>query len=134
MVTGANGEGSLGDLGRATTPGTGSGIVLANLQASTVRACAELGHALADAYAGVTLPDGSQGNLVFTSNTSGGVAVEPDPEPADPLVIAGLDQPAALLEYGQPGVSVSGNQLKSGTPARPGQVPPALGNRPGSCP
>ena len=77
MVTDASGEGSLGDLDRATTPGTGSGIVLANLQASTVRACTALGNALADAYAGATLPDGSRGNLVFTSSTSGGRGEQP---------------------------------------------------------
>jgi 23S rRNA A2030 N6-methylase RlmJ len=70
MVTSASD--SLGDLGRATTPGTGFGVILANLQAGTVAACAALGSALAGAYAGATLPDGSQGSLAFTSGTSGG--------------------------------------------------------------
>lgn len=62
---------ALGDLGQATTPGTGFGVILANLQASTVRACAAVGQALADAYAGAQLPDGNQGSLVFTTRGGG---------------------------------------------------------------
>lgn len=68
LVTGASN--TPGDLGRATTPGTGFGVILANLQASTVAACAALGNAISDAYADVTLPDGGQGNLVFTTSTT----------------------------------------------------------------
>jgi 23S rRNA A2030 N6-methylase RlmJ len=56
-----------GDLGRATTPGTGFGVILANVEPSTVSACNAVGDALADAYAGVTLPDGSPGDLSFTT-------------------------------------------------------------------
>lgn len=65
LVTGASS--AAGDLGRATTPGTGFGVILANVRAGTVSACTAVGHALADAYAGVLLPDGSPGNLVFTT-------------------------------------------------------------------
>ena len=60
-----------GNLGIATTPGTGFGVILANLQAGTARACAALGNALSDAYADAILPDGSPGNFVFTSSTNG---------------------------------------------------------------
>ena len=60
-----------GDLGRATTPGTGFGVILANLQAGTAGACAALGNALCDAYADAIFPDGSPGDLAFTSSTSG---------------------------------------------------------------
>jgi 23S rRNA A2030 N6-methylase RlmJ len=63
MVTGTSR--TAGDLGRATTPGTGFGIILANLQAGTVQACAAVGNALADAYASALLPDGSRGSLIF---------------------------------------------------------------------
>jgi 23S rRNA A2030 N6-methylase RlmJ len=55
-----------GDLGRATTPGTGFGVILANVQAGTVDACAALGNALSEAYAGAIFPDGSPGHLDFT--------------------------------------------------------------------
>ena len=59
-----------GDLGRATTPGTGFGVILANLRAGTVSACAALGNALSEAYADAIFPDGSLGNLVFTISTN----------------------------------------------------------------
>jgi 23S rRNA A2030 N6-methylase RlmJ len=65
MVTGAGS--TVGDLGRATTAGTGFGVILANVQAGTVSACTALGHALADAYADVLLSDGTRGNLSFTT-------------------------------------------------------------------
>jgi 23S rRNA A2030 N6-methylase RlmJ len=67
LVTGASNV--PGDLGRATTPGTGFGVILANLQAGTAGACAALGNALSDAYADAIFPDGRPGNLVFTSST-----------------------------------------------------------------
>jgi 23S rRNA A2030 N6-methylase RlmJ len=70
LVTGVSD--SPGNLGRATTPGTGFGIILANLPAGTASACAALGHGLSDAYADAVLPDGRPGNLAFTSRTSGG--------------------------------------------------------------
>ena len=69
LVTGASN--APGDLGRATTPGTGFGVILANLQEDTAGSCAALGNALSDAYADAMLPDGSVGNLAFTSSTSG---------------------------------------------------------------
>ncbi|HEY3752116.1 MAG TPA: hypothetical protein VGL80_23270 [Pseudonocardiaceae bacterium] len=68
LVVDADGAGQPGDLGRATTPGTGSGVVLANVDAATVSACAEFGHALADAYAGATLPAGGTGGIVFSES------------------------------------------------------------------
>lgn len=71
MVADASGGGYPGDLGRATTPGTGFGIIAANLRPGTLSATADLGHALADAYAGATLPDGSQGRLIFTCSGGG---------------------------------------------------------------
>lgn len=52
-----------GDLGRATTPGTGCGIVLANVRPRAIDRCAALGGALARAYDGVPLPDGRPGAL-----------------------------------------------------------------------
>jgi 23S rRNA A2030 N6-methylase RlmJ len=67
MVTDTEGGGSPGDLGLATTPGTGFGVVLANLPPDVLTACAAVGGALARAYTGVTLPGGTRGNLVFTS-------------------------------------------------------------------
>jgi 23S rRNA A2030 N6-methylase RlmJ len=69
LVTGTSN--APGDLGRATTPGTGFGVILANLQAGTTGACAALGNALSDAYADAIFPDGRPGNLAFTSSTSG---------------------------------------------------------------
>lgn len=66
MVTDAGGGGCPGDLGRATTPGTGFGVVLANLPLGVLSACAAAGSALASAYTGVTLPGGIRGGLVFT--------------------------------------------------------------------
>lgn len=69
LVTGATD--APGDLGRATTPGTGFGVILANVQAATVDACAALGTSLSDAYAGTIFPDGHPGHLAFTTSTSG---------------------------------------------------------------
>jgi hypothetical protein len=68
MMTDPAGGGRPGNLGRATTPGTGFGMVLANVAPGTLAACAELGRALAGAYAGVALPDGTRGSLVFTTH------------------------------------------------------------------
>lgn len=69
MVTGTGS--TAGDLGRATTPGTGFGVILANVQAGTVSACTAVGDALADAYAGALLPGGGRGGLTFTARASG---------------------------------------------------------------
>ena len=65
MVTDAGGSGRPGDLGRASTPGTGCGVILANLPQGVLAACTAVGSALASAYTGVTLAGGTQGNLVF---------------------------------------------------------------------
>jgi 23S rRNA A2030 N6-methylase RlmJ len=67
LVAGQRGASHAGDLGRATTPGTGFGMVLANVSAGTVEACAQFGRALANAYTPATLPDGTPGSVVFTS-------------------------------------------------------------------
>jgi hypothetical protein len=67
MVTDAGGAGWAGDLGQATTPGTGFGVVLANLPPGVLAACAAVGSALASAYTGGALPGGTLGSLVFTS-------------------------------------------------------------------
>jgi 23S rRNA A2030 N6-methylase RlmJ len=67
MVTDTGGGGSPGDLGLATTPGTGFGVVLANLPPDVLTACTAVGGALAGAYTGVALPGGTRGSLVFTS-------------------------------------------------------------------
>ena len=63
-------SGTAGDLGRATTPGTGFGVILANVQAGSVSACTAVGNALANAYAGALLPDGTRGDLIFTTRTN----------------------------------------------------------------
>lgn len=67
MVTDTGGGGSPGDLGLATTPGTGFGVVLANLPPDVFTACTAVGRALADAYTDVALPGGTRGSLLFTS-------------------------------------------------------------------
>ncbi len=69
LVTGATS--APGDLGHATTPGTGFGVILANTRADTAGACAALGNAISDAYADAIFPDGHPGHLAFTSSTSG---------------------------------------------------------------
>lgn len=52
-----------GDLGERTTPGTGCGVVLANIDPAVARRCERLGEALVAAYAGARLPDGREGAL-----------------------------------------------------------------------
>jgi 23S rRNA A2030 N6-methylase RlmJ len=59
-----------GDLGLATTPGTGFGIVCANVSTPTIDACQALGEGLASAYHGVPLPDGRPGGLEFTTRAA----------------------------------------------------------------
>jgi 23S rRNA A2030 N6-methylase RlmJ len=82
LVTGASN--APGDLGRATTPGTGFGVILANLQAGTIDAGAALGEALSAAYADAIFPDGHPGRLAFTSSTSGTSSASPGPIPPTP--------------------------------------------------
>jgi hypothetical protein len=67
MVTDADGgTRDDGDLGAATTPGTGCGVVCANVTDDATGRCELLGQALADGYAGVPLPSGEAGGLAFT--------------------------------------------------------------------
>lgn len=66
MVVDETGAGRSGDLGRATTPGTGCGVILANVSDVTRTACVALGEALATAYAESTLPDGTRGRVGFS--------------------------------------------------------------------
>ncbi len=65
MVADKTGAGRPGDLGRATTPGTGCGVILANLSEESRTTCVTLGEALATAYAESTLPDGTRGRVEF---------------------------------------------------------------------
>lgn len=59
-----------GALGRATTPGTGFGIVLANVSQASTDRCQALGAATARAYDGATLPHGRAGALDFSGTGS----------------------------------------------------------------
>jgi hypothetical protein len=65
MITDSSGVGTTGDLGAATTPGTGCGVVLANVKRETTAACERLGLALARAYENTTLPSGEPGGVRF---------------------------------------------------------------------
>lgn len=59
-----------GNLGKATTPGTGCGVVLGNITDQTAAACERLGHAVAHAYHDATLPAGQPGGIRFTRISS----------------------------------------------------------------
>lgn len=52
-----------GNLGKATTAGTGSGVVLANVSQEIIGRCTNLATELARVYDGRRLPDGTQGRL-----------------------------------------------------------------------
>lgn len=67
MITRSGADLSAGDLGVATTPGTGFGLVCANVAAPALLRCDELGTALSRAYEGRPLPDGQPGGLSFES-------------------------------------------------------------------
>lgn len=69
MVTGPGIDASGGDLGIATTPGTGFGIVCANLSPEAISACERLGHALESTYSKAMLPTGKEGGIKFTVAT-----------------------------------------------------------------
>jgi 23S rRNA (adenine2030-N6)-methyltransferase len=74
MVRAMIGSGPLpedGDLGVATTPGTGCGVVLANVSASLMARCEALGQALAAHYDGRQLPDGEPGRLDLMTGRTG---------------------------------------------------------------
>lgn len=64
-VTVVTRDASARDVRREATPGV-IGVVLAHVQPATASACAALGHALAEAYAGATLPAGQPASLTFT--------------------------------------------------------------------
>lgn len=68
----AVGTRAAGNLGAATTPGTGFGVVVANVSRDAIERCTALGEVLAAAYRGSTLPDGARGGLDFTA--TGGVS------------------------------------------------------------
>ena len=55
-----------GDLGVGTTPGTGFGVVLANVGEQVIAHCDRLGRDLIRTYDGKRLPNGQQGRLRFT--------------------------------------------------------------------
>jgi hypothetical protein len=64
-VTVVTRDASARDVRRSVTPGV-VGVVLAHVQPATADACAALGQALAEAYAGATLPAGQRASLTFT--------------------------------------------------------------------
>jgi 23S rRNA A2030 N6-methylase RlmJ len=66
VVMGETGEGMNGDLGVGTTPGTGFGVVLANVGEQVIASCDRLGGDLIRTYEGKRLPDGQQGQLRVT--------------------------------------------------------------------
>jgi 23S rRNA A2030 N6-methylase RlmJ len=71
MVTGQDGRvRDDGDLGGATTAGTGCGVVLANVPDTLVDRCQVLGRALVRAYEGKPLPDGRPGRLDLATTPS----------------------------------------------------------------
>ena len=72
MVASHGVEASKGDLGDATSPGTGFGVICANVSREAIEACVQLGEALADAYDGVPLPDGTPGHLDFRVSIANG--------------------------------------------------------------
>jgi 23S rRNA (adenine2030-N6)-methyltransferase len=74
MVSAADADMHNGDLGAATSPGTGFGLVCANVSSDGIQRCGDLGRALSDAYEGRALPDGRAGSLDLL--TAGG----PSPE------------------------------------------------------
>jgi hypothetical protein len=71
MVTGADGGVRAdGRLGRATTPGTGSGAVVAHVGGAALERCRVLGEALSAAYRGVPLPSGEPGAVALSVATA----------------------------------------------------------------
>ena len=66
VVMDETGEAMNGDLGVGTTPGTGFGVVLANVGEQVIANCDRLGEDLIRTYEGKPLPDGQQGRLRFT--------------------------------------------------------------------
>ncbi len=72
LVTAGDGSThTAGDLGAATTPGTGCGVLLANVPAAVTAQCTELGERLVAHYAGRPLPSGDPGRLDLVVRTAG---------------------------------------------------------------
>jgi 23S rRNA A2030 N6-methylase RlmJ len=67
MIVDEFGTGARGDLGVATTPGTGCGLVLGNVMTEAAAACDRLGLAVARAYRGARLPSGQLGGVRFSA-------------------------------------------------------------------
>ena len=65
MVTADDADMTGGDLGVASSPGTGSGLVCINASAAALERCTQLGTALAAAYRDRLLPSGQAGALDF---------------------------------------------------------------------
>jgi hypothetical protein len=63
MATAAGATHDDGDLGKATTAGTGSGVVLGNVSPSVIDRCESLGRELVKVYEGGPLPSGEAGRL-----------------------------------------------------------------------
>jgi len=71
MVTAADGSvREDGHLGRPTSAGTGSGVVLANVSPELIDRCEQLAAELARTYAGRTLPTGEPGRLDLRTGSS----------------------------------------------------------------
>jgi hypothetical protein len=67
VVSDEAGQGIGGDLGVGTAPGTGFGVVLANVGEQVIANCDRLGWDLIRTYAGKRLPNGQRGQLRYTS-------------------------------------------------------------------
>ena len=65
MVTADDADMTGGDLGVASSPGTGSGLVCFNASKTALERCTQLGTALAAAYCNRPLPSGQAGALDF---------------------------------------------------------------------
>jgi hypothetical protein len=71
MITSDSGVYDDGDFGAGSTPGTGCGVVCANLSPDAIGASQRLGEELAAAYDGAPLPNSMRGRLDFTFRTAG---------------------------------------------------------------
>jgi len=67
MVSAESVDMTTGDLGVASSPGTGSGLVCANVSKTTIERVTVLGTALAAAYSNRPLPTGITGSLDFST-------------------------------------------------------------------
>jgi hypothetical protein len=66
MITDSNGNGSGGDLGIATTPGVGCGVVLANIDEEAITRCERRARGTVTLYTDVALPNGGPGAVRLT--------------------------------------------------------------------